>query len=280
MPRHNPRRFLDVAVRAARRAGALLTHHLGRPLTIETKRSAIDLVTVVDRHSERILHEAIRRHFPDHGFHGEERLRTNPNSPYQWLVDPLDGTTNFVHGVPTFAISIGLLCDDELLVGVIYDPTRSEMFTAIKETGAWLNGKRIRVSRTRHIADSLLGTGFPPTFRDNPHRYLAWFEAFQSRCHAVRRIGSTALSLAYVACGRQDGLYEEQLWPWDIAAGILLVEEAGGRVTDFHGRPIRRLEDGRIVASNGSLHNEMLALLTNPPRRGSRQRDRLPRATR
>ena len=253
--------YLEVATRAAQRAGRLLATRMGRPRTIQTKRSDSDLVTEVDRASERMLRDAIRQRFPDHGFQGEEHARTNPQAPFQWIVDPLDGTTNFVHGVPVFAISMALAHHDELLVGVIHDPTQRETFTAIKGSGAWLNGRRIRVSTTPRLAQSLLSTGFSARFRTHPATYLRWFVAFQSRCHAVRRMGCTTLSLAYVACGRQDGFYERDLWPWDIAAGVLLVQEARGRVTDFQGHPVR-LKDGKVVASNGRIHDEMLRFLT------------------
>ena len=253
-------RCLDVAVRASRQAGKLLATHVGRPKTVQTKLSEIDLVTEIDRGSERLLHQVIQRHFPDHGFQGEERTRAHPESPFQWIVDPLDGTMNFVHGVPTFAVSIGLWHRHQPLVGVIHDPTRDETFTAIRGRGAWLNGRRMRVSPARQLATSLLSTGFSSKFRQDPKPYLRWFTAFQSRCHGVRRMGSTAISLAYVACGRQEGFYEQDLWPWDIAAGLLLVREAGGRVSDFHGRPVR-LEQGEVLATNGLIHRQMLHLL-------------------
>jgi len=257
---------LDVATRAAHRAGRLLAAHRGRPRTVSTKRSPIDLVTEVDRASERLLYQAIARRFPDHGFQGEEGGYTHPEAPYRWIVDPLDGTTNFVHGVPMFAVSIALAHREDILLGVIHDPCQRETFTAINGRGAWMNGRRIHVSRTRTLAKSLLSTGFSANFRTDPRPYLQWFWAFQSRCHAVRRMGCTTLSLAYVACGRQDGFYEQDLCPWDIAAGLLLVEEAGGRVSDFHGRPVR-LEERRLAASNGSLHRQMLTLLANPLQR-------------
>ena len=264
MSRRELHDYCRVAVRAARTAGTLLAKHAGRPRTVSTKSSDIDLVTEIDTASEAILHRAFRRAFPDHGFQGEERTRYHPSAAYQWLVDPLDGTINFVHGVPSFAISIGLLYHGRIVVGVVHDPMRDETFTAVKGDGARLNGARMHVSPIRRVAKSLLSTGFSPKFRDNPAPYLRWFQAFQSRCHAVRRVGSSALSLAYVACGRQEGFYEQDLWPWDIAAGILLVKEAGGRVTDFRGRPVRRLSDGQLVASNGRVHREMLRLLAHP----------------
>ncbi len=257
---------LDVATRAAHRAGRLQTAYRGRPRTVSTKRSDIDLVTEIDQASERIIRQAITRRFPDHGFQGEEGGSIHSEAPYRWIVDPLDGTTNFVHGVPAFGVSIALAHRQDIVVGIIHDPSQRETFTAIKGRGAWVNGRRIHVSRTRTIAKSLLSTGFSVKFRTNPKPYLQWFWAFQSRCHAVRRMGSTALSLAYVACGRQDGFYEQELMSWDIAAGLLLVEEAGGRVSDFHGRRAQ-LEEGRIVASNGFLHRQMLALLAHPLQR-------------
>jgi len=264
MPRHPLNACLDVAARVAQQAGRLQAKYAGRPKTIDTKRSAIDLVTEVDRASEKMIHRAIMARFPDHGFQGEEATRTNPDSPYRWIVDPLDGTTNFVHGMPMFGVSIGLRYHDELLVGVIYDPMRRELFTAMKGSGARLNGKRIRVSRTNSMATSLLSTGFSLAFRKTPQMYLEWLTRFEAATHAVRRMGSTAMSLAYLASGRQDGFYEKDLWPWDIAAGILLVREAGGRVTDFDGVEARvGTEQSRLVASNGLIHGDMLKILNS-----------------
>ena len=257
----HPTRFLTVASRAARAAGALLAARAGRPRRVETKRNAIDLVTEVDRASERMIHRAVQAAFPAHGFQGEERTRTHPGAPYQWIVDPVDGTMNFVHGMPTFAVSIGLHHEGRPLAGVIYDPMRRELFSGLAGHGAWLNGVRIRVSRAPHLSTSLLSTGFPSAFRRTPRRYLKPFEAFQSCCHGVRRMGCTTLSLAYVACGRLEGFYEQHLWPWDIAAGMLLVQEAGGRLSDFRGRPAQ-LHRGELVASNGLIHHEMLSHLT------------------
>ncbi len=259
-------RCLVVATAAAQRAGRLQAAHAGHPKTVETKRHAIDFVTEIDRESEAIIRRAIGRAFPDHGFLGEERTRANPDAPYQWIVDPLDGTTNFVHGFPLFAVSIGLVLRGRPVVGVIHDPIRRETFTAIKGYGTRLNGKRVHVTRTNTMAQSLLSTGFSITFRKDPAPFLHWFELMQRHSHAVRRIGTTAISLAWTACGRQDGFYEIDLAPWDIAAGILLVEEAGGRVTDYAGkRP--RLADSQIqiIASNGRIHRDMLTYLADVP---------------
>ncbi len=265
--RVNIRSALTAATEAARAAGPLLVRFMGRPARVDTKRHAIDLVTEIDRRSERLLVRSLQRRFPDHGFHGEEHARLNPDAPWQWLIDPLDGTTNFVHGIPAFAISIGLLHHGVPMAGVVYDPTRREYFTGIRGQGAWLNGRRMRVSRVRRVADSLFSTGFSEKFRTNPAPYLRWFTAFQRRCHAVRRMGSSALSLAYVACGRQEGFYEQDLWPWDVAAGMVLVTEAGGTLSDFRGRAVtlpRTREQLELVASNRHVHRAMLRLLHHP----------------
>ena len=256
-------RAVEVASRAAKHAGVLQAKYAGKPRRVDTKRSAIDLVTEVDRASERIIHRAVAAAFPDHGFRGEERTRTNPEAPYQWIVDPLDGTTNFVHGVPCFAVSIGLLHHGRPVAGVIYDPMRRELFTAVKGRGAQLNGRRIHVSKARTLEDSLMSTGFSLRFREQPQPSLDQFEAFQLRCHAVRRAGSTAISLAYIAAGRQDGFYEHDLWPWDIAAGLVLVTEAGGRISDFRGGPVS-LERCQLVASNALIHAAILSTLNHP----------------
>ena len=267
MPRPSLVTYLTVATQAVRRAGTLLRTHTGRPRTVRTKTGITDLVTEIDRASERLLHQAIQRRFPDHGFQGEERTRAHPEAPYQWIVDPLDGTTNFVHGVPAFAISMALVHRGTRLVGVIYDPTRNELFTAIRHAGARLNGRRLHVSRIRHLGRSLLSTGFSPASAQQRKRCLRWLEAFQLRCQGVRRIGCATLNLAYVACGREEGFYEHNLWPWDMAAGILLVEEAGGRATDFHGHPVH-LERRQVVASNGLIHTSMLSVLIRRVRGG------------
>ena len=241
----------------------MLAARAGRPRKVKTKSSAIDLVTEIDQASEAMLHRAISRRFPDHGFQGEERTNTNPQAPFRWIVDPLDGTMNFVHGLPHFAISIGLLHRNQPVVGVIYDPMRREMFTALQGGGARLNGRRIRVSATHTMASSLLSTGFSLAFRTIPQRYLRWLIAFERGSHAVRRHGSTAMSLAWVSCGRLDGFYERDLWPWDFVGGIVLVREAGGRVTGFDGGPPEiGAGRSRLVASNGAIHPEMLAVLS------------------
>jgi len=252
--------YARAASRAARHAGRLLAQHAGKPASVATKRGINDLVTNIDRASEQVIHRLLHRAYPGFGFLGEEHGRRRTTSPYQWIVDPLDGTTNFVHGIPFFGVSIGLAHEGVMLVGVIYDPIRRHLFVATRGRGAFLNGKRLRVSRTRTLVRSLLATGFSANFRRHPQPYVRWFHALESRTHAVRRMGSTALCLAYVAAGWLDGFYERELWPWDMAAGLLLVEEAGGRATNFDGSPVV-LSDGRVAASNGWIHEEMLRVL-------------------
>ena len=259
--------YAKEAARAAIAAGTLLMRHIGRPRTVQTKRSAIDLVTEIDRASERLIRAALRRATPGFGVLGEEQGEHGPRAESRWIVDPLDGTNNFVHGMPLFGVSIGLQHRGRMVVGVIYDPTRRELFTAIRGRGAFLNGRRIRVSPTATLSRSLLSTGFSSRFLRREQPYLGWFRAAQRRSHGVRRLGSTVVSLASIAAGRMEGFYEQDLWPWDIAAGLLLVEEAGGRISDFDGRPVV-LEHGRLVASNGHIHRPLLRLLANvsPPR--------------
>ena len=255
-------RCLRAAVSSARQAGTLLLKHAGAPRTVETKRSVIDLVTDIDRAAEQLIHRTLQRAHPDFGFLGEERGNRRPDTATRWIVDPIDGTMNFVHGVPLFGISIGLQHQGRIVLGVIHDPSRRELYTAIAGGGAFVNGRRLRVARTKRLAQSLLSTGFSSTFRKNPQPYLNWFRALESRSHAVRRIGTTVLSLAYVAAGRLEGFYERDLWPWDVAAGLLMVQEAGGRVSDLAGRPpVVGSGQLQMVATNGRIHQELLTTL-------------------
>jgi len=258
--------YLRLAIVAAQQAGRLLARYAGKPSTVRTKRSVVDLVTEIDRRAERLIRRILGQATPTFGFLGEEYGQRAQRSRYQWVVDPLDGTMNFVHGVPFFGVSIALACEQTPVIGVIYDPSRSELFTAIGGHGAWLNGKRIRVSATRRLSLSLLATGFSSRFRTRPQPYLEWFQTLERGSHSVRRLGSTALCLAYVAAGRLEGFYERDLWPWDIAAGMVLVEEAGGQVSDFRGRTVA-LAQGRLVASNGRIHRPLLQRLVRgrPP---------------
>ena len=240
----------------AREAGALVMSFFARHITIEYKGD-VDLVTEADRASEKLIVERLRARWPEHGIVAEEGTRTDAGADYRWYVDPLDGTTNFAHGYPVFCISIALARKDERLeAGVLYDPTRDEMFAAERGQGATLNGKPIHVSRTKTLAESLLGTGFPSHKRHkNPN--VHFYQQITLRSHGVRRAGSAALDLANVACGRYDGFWEFNLNPWDTAAGALLVQEAGGRVTRFDGSPFR-LDSREVLASDGLIHDELI----------------------
>jgi len=251
----------NVAREAAWEAGNYLKPYAGRAGKLRTKSAPTDLVTKIDRATEELIASVVRRSFPDHAFLGEEQTQeADASAETRWLVDPIDGTTNFVHGLPWFAVSIAVERRSELVVGVVYDPLREEMFQAVRGGGAVLNGRPIRVSRTKRLAEALLNTGFPHTFRQHPKPLLRRFEAFQSITHAVRRMGSTALSLAGIAAGRIDGFWEEGTHPWDIAAGLLLVREAGGRATDWAGHPAT-VWNKRPLVSNGRLHAQMVAIL-------------------
>ena len=252
----HPADLLPTMQSIAREAGALLMPHFRRHVKIEYKGSA-DLVTIADRQSEALILERIRRHFPTHDVMGEEGTRIETGSDYKWYVDPLDGTTNFAHGYPVFCVSLAVEFRGQRIAGVVYDPTRDEMFVAGKGSGAQLNGETIHVSQTPKLAESLIATGFPSHKRHkNPN--IFFYHHFTLRSHGVRRAGSAALDLCNVAAGRYEGFWEFNLNPWDTAAGVLLVEEAGGRVTDFSGGPFQ-IASRETLASNGLIHDEMLA---------------------
>ena len=259
---------LDLAGRAARialEAGALTRGYFERGVVTEYKGD-VDLVTEADRASEKLITERLSVAFPDHGIYGEEGVRQRIDSEYRWYVDPLDGTTNFAHGFPVFCVSLGLEHrragltageDGELIAGVIYDPMRDELFLAQKGQGAWLNGRRVHVSKTKDLAEALLATGFPSRTRHaSPN--IHFYQELTLRSHGVRRAGSAALDLAYTACGRMDGFWEFYLNPWDTAAGALLVQEAGGAITRFDGTHFR-LDSSEVLATNGLLHEELTA---------------------
>jgi myo-inositol-1(or 4)-monophosphatase len=248
---------LKVSVQAAREAGAILLEESKRPQKVSYKGD-VDLVTQADVRSERSIAARLREAFPDHRIVGEElgdEGAKEEASRYRWLVDPLDGTTNFAHGFPVFAVSIGLLENDEPVVGAVYHPSTDEMFSARRGGGAFLNDQPIHVSSVTRLAGSLMGTGFP-THKRSETPNLRYYWEFTLRSHGVRRAGAAALDLCSVACGRFEAFWEFGLKPWDTAAGILLVREAGGRVTDFDGRPYHP-GDRILTASNGLIHEEM-----------------------
>ena len=239
----------------AREAGALLMEYFHQHVKVEYK-GEVDLVTVADRKSEALILQRIQARWPQHDVLGEEGARIETGSDYRWYVDPLDGTTNFAHGFPVFCVSLALEWKNQRIAGVIYDPTRNELFSAEKGSGAYLNGEAIHVSKVANLAESLVATGFPSHKRHkNPN--IFFYHQITLRTHGVRRAGSAALDLASVACGRFDGYWEFNLNPWDTAAGVLIVEEAGGRVTDFSGGPFQ-LDSRETVASNGLVHQALL----------------------
>ncbi|MCS7176413.1 MAG: inositol monophosphatase [Candidatus Kapabacteria bacterium] len=249
-------------VEAALEAGALLRTGFGSSLVVERKDGRHNLVTNYDRRAEALIVESLRRRFPDSAFWAEESGHSgSAHHRLWWLVDPLDGTVNFAHGIPIFCVSIAALYEQEVLCGVIYQPLLGELFTAIRGEGAWLNGERLHVSQTTQIEDAILVTGFPYNVADNPGNCMEHFLRFLHLGIPVRRLGSAALDLAYVAAGRFDGFWEVALQPWDVAAGILLVQEAGGRVTHYDGTAHRLEPRSSIVASNGQLHEQMLRVL-------------------
>jgi len=258
--------WVPKAAEIAREAGERLREFFAQGVETEYKGDA-DLVTVADRTVEKLILERLGAEFPEHGIYGEEGTRERMDGEFRWYVDPLDGTTNFAHGFPQFCVSMGLeqrapgLKADEdgtLVAGVIYDPMRNELFTAERGRGARLNGKALRVSKIPKLAQSLISTGFPSRKRHQSPN-VHFYHEFTLRSHGVRRAGSAALDLAYVAAGRLEAFWEFNLNPWDTAAGILLVEEAGGRVTDFAGGPYR-LDSREILASNGLIQGELVAL--------------------
>ncbi|MGA2151740.1 MAG: inositol monophosphatase family protein [Geobacteraceae bacterium] len=253
------REYLEIAVSAARAAGALQRERLWLEHDIAFKGES-NLVTEVDTACEELIVDAIRDRYPDHDILAEENDYATLYSSHKWIIDPLDGTTNYAHGFPWFGISIALEIDGVVRAGVIYHPMMDELFTAVKGEGGFLNGGRIHVSFRAPLKNSLLATGFPYDRSWGNENNFANFEKFQLAARAVRRAGAAALDLAYVAAGRLDGYWECKLKPWDVAAGMLLVEEAGGEVTNHGGEPYS-IYDHRIVASNGLIHEEMVGIL-------------------
>ena len=254
--------MLNIGVRAARAAGRVITRSVDRvdTLRIDTK-GRNDFVTDVDRQAEAEIVGVLRRAYPEHAVLGEESGESGPEgAEYRWIVDPLDGTTNFLHGLPHFSVSIALEHKGRLFQAVVYDPMRQELFTAGKGEGAFLDGKRLRVARTAHLADALLGTGFPYRTGQDLDFYQRTLRHYTEKSGGVRRLGSAALDLAYVAAGRLDGTWLSGLQAWDIAAGGLVVREAGGLLNDFDGGD-DWLERGEVIAATPKVHHEMLQVM-------------------
>jgi myo-inositol-1(or 4)-monophosphatase len=253
--------ILEMLEGIAREAGAVLMGGYGNVRHVQQK-GVIDLVTEFDRRSEEIILSFIQKEFPDHAILAEESGPNETISEYQWVIDPLDGTTNFAHGIPIFSVSIGLLKNNSPIVGVVYDPFRDEMFSAESGHGATLNDQPIHVSSRTDLGQAVISTGFPYDVRSNPRNNLAHFVQFQLRTQAVRHLGSAALDCTWTAMGRLDGYWEFGVKPWDIGAGALIVREAGGLVTFVDGDG-NFLSTDSILVSNGLLHEQMLRVLTD-----------------
>ncbi len=253
--------MLAIAIEAAKEAGKFLKYSVGRVKNIEKKLGEErNLVSEIDKGSEERIIGIIRRHYPHHAILAEESGASTASSDYKWVIDPLDGTTNFLHGVPIFCVTIAVEYKGEIVAGVVYDPNLDELFTAEKGSGAYLNGKRLSVSTTSRLIESLLVTGFPYDIAQNPENAIGHFVNFLVEARGIRRLGSAALDLSYVAAGRFDGFWEVNLNPWDMAAGMLFVREAGGRVTDFAGEE-SSIYKKQVLASNGRIHEAMVAVL-------------------
>ncbi len=250
-------RYLHIAIRAAKEAGKIQMDHFGQHQSV-TYKGAFDPVTEVDRVCDQTIQRLIGHAFPEHEILTEESPFAEKGSPWRWIVDPLDGTTNYSRGFPFFSVSIGLEKEGEMILGVVYIPLLDELFISQKGEGAFLNGKRISVSQTDQLGRSFMATGFPYDVQAHPDEYLRYFRQFLRQTLAIRRPGSAAIDLCYVAAGRFDGFWELKLAPWDMAAGVLLITEAGGRVTDSEGGPFDIYSRGFLVASNGRIHDQML----------------------
>ncbi len=251
---------MQFAVRTAKAAGKILLEGFGKGVAVEHK-GEIDLVTELDRRADRYILGKIQKTFPGHRILAEESGNTGDGDGPLWLIDPLDGTTNFAHGIPIFAVSIALREEGRTRLGVVYDPTRKECFWAERGKGAYLGERRLRVSQTAELRDSLLVTGFPYDAWTNPDNNLENYARFAVRTQGVRRLGSAALDLAYLAAGRFDGYWELRLRPWDVAAGGLIAEEAGARVTAMDGESAYLNETPNLIAANAILHAKMTAVI-------------------
>lgn len=267
--------YLATAIEAVVRAGEIQLARFGTHVRVD-KKGAIDLVTEIDLQIEREFRQMIAERFPDHVVLGEEfELAGDRDAapPYCWVFDPVDGTTNYAHGLPIFCSSLALEIEGEIVVGAVYDPTRRELFTAERGLGAWLNGQPLAVSAVDTLLDSLLVTGFHYGIQRDPEELVGLFREFITKARAVRRLGSAALDLCYVAAGRFDGYWESIIQPWDVAAGALIVEEAGGRVGTTSGMPFRS-RAGSVLATNGRIHDLMLEVIEEYAAARSRSRNR------
>jgi myo-inositol-1(or 4)-monophosphatase len=246
------------AIQAALAAGELLRRGFGTAFDIKSKPGKQNLVTEYDNRAEKMIIETIGHDFPDHAFLAEESGASHGRSHYTWIIDPLDGTVNFAHQIPIFTISIACAHDEQIVTGIVYQPMTNELFIAEKGEGAYLNGRRLHVTENSNLEEAMLATGFPYNVEENPLNCIDRFAQMTSRGIPIRRLGSAALDLAYVAAGRFDAYWEVSLHPWDMAAGKLLVEEAGGKVTHYDGSQHRIFVQDNLLSSNGILHQEMV----------------------
>jgi myo-inositol-1(or 4)-monophosphatase len=252
---------INVMREASRAAGKILLGNFGKRQKISYK-AVKNLVTASDKLSERTIINMIKKSFPSHAIMSEECGELSAVSEFKWIIDPLDGTTNYAHGLPIFTISLALEYKGDVIIGMVYNPTSDEEYFAVNGKGAWLNNRRIHVSKIRLLRDSLVVTGFPPDARENPDGLFHRFILFCCEAQAVRRIGSAALDLCWVASGKLDGFWESRLSPWDVAAGYLIVREAGGNVTNYS-NCYGKIDDREVVASNGLIHDEMIRVVQN-----------------
>lgn len=262
--------ILNIATKAARRAATIINRaSLDLDLIEVRTKQTNDFVTEVDQAAEQAIIEVVREAYPEHGILAEESGSSAPEAEFQWIIDPLDGTTNFIHGFPQYAVSIGIAQNGMLQHGVIYDPNRNELFTASKGKGAYLNDRRIRVSKRVKLQESLIGTGFPFRNFDHADEYLGMFRELTQKSAGLRRPGAASLDLAYVACGRTDAFFEMGLAPWDMAAGALMISEAGGLVSDFDGES-EYLKTGNLVSGTPRIFAQLLQIVQ--AHRGGTQR--------
>lgn len=251
--------FYDVTIAIARKAGVYQKSRLATEVNIEFK-GRTNLVTEVDKYCEQMIVTAIKEKFPDHDILAEEGTGERTNSPYKWVIDPLDGTTNFAHSYPMFAVSIALEYQGEVIAGVVYDPMRDELFQGFRGEGSFLNGKRLEVSKINELVKALLATGFAYNVAQTDDNNFNHFQNFMLRSQSVRRDGVASLDICYVACGRYDGFWELNLYPWDVAAAMIILQEAGGQISRFDGSPYSIYEKD-VLTSNGHLHSQKVEIL-------------------
>lgn len=252
--------MIEGIIQISKEAGELIRNAFGKAHSIEFKTNELNLVTETDKASEKLITDFIRKKYPSHGILAEEGSEANRSAEYLWVIDPLDGTTNFAHGLPIFSVSIGLQKNGETIAGVVYDVMRDIVYSTEKNSGSFENGRRLQVSKNENLGHSMLVTGFPYDVKDNPDKAYERFIEFLKHARAIRRLGSAAIDFCYVANGAFDGFWEVSLHPWDLCAGKLIVEEAGGLVTDFDGNKID-IYSKRILGTNGSIHQKMIDVM-------------------